>query len=345
MPMSRKDQTLWTLWLVSMPLCVAVSIFSPHPAFAGILTTVQTSFLAGVAPMYATAATWSQAIFYGIAGIEFLWVLAEGVLFQSSLEGWINTFGFRLVLFGCGWWLVTNQVMVAQGMLGEINTIAGAFAPGGGPLTGDSIAHIGFNDALQISLANVWDWNPAVSTASTLAQWATALFIQLGFLVVGCELVIITVGTQFCIALGSVLLGFSGTRWTRGIASVWPRMLVMTFLLSIAVSSVVGIGNAISADILTHVANIAASNGGGVIYGLSTIGAEGFLYMMIAFGLPSLTAWAGAHIPMSAGGAIRTAAMTAASYVGGRFGGANAAGSGAAAKANVANLEAATRTD
>ncbi|MGP6190438.1 MAG: hypothetical protein ACLPSH_10245 [Vulcanimicrobiaceae bacterium] len=142
MNLSRAATVRRFTWFAFGAVAVAgmlASAFAPHPASAGLLDSVNGSFATTTAPMYATAATWSKTIFYAIAGLEFLWALAEGVLFQSNLEGWLNSFAFRLLLFGCGLWLVTNQVVVATWATAEIVTIAGSFSSAGVPLTPDGI--------------------------------------------------------------------------------------------------------------------------------------------------------------------------------------------------------------
>ncbi|MGP6190437.1 MAG: type IV secretion system protein [Vulcanimicrobiaceae bacterium] len=185
-------------------------------------------------------------------------------------------------------------------------------------------------------------WNPLVIVSLTLEQFIVGTLIQIAFLVVAIELLAVTIGVQLCVALGSILLGFVGTRWTRPIAAMWPRMLVMTLLLLVTINAVAGVGNLLSADIATRIANVDAAGQAGVVAGMATIAADSVVYLFLSLCITGLVGFLGATTPMTAGATLRNAAMTAASFVGARMGAGGGAGASSGAN-SIAKIEAATR--
>jgi len=344
----ERTRNLWLICGAAVAAGILASLFAPHSASAGTLDAVKTTFETTALSLDDIAASWSKTIFATIAIFEFLWVLTEGALFESSLEGWLNTFVFRLILFACGLWLVNNQVPVAKWAVTEITTIANAFSPAGTTLTPDAIGNLGFADSLKLMNSENPGGNFLVGVGLVIPQFIVGTVMQLAFSIVAVELLVVTIAVQLCVAIGSLLLGFTGTRWTRHIAAMWPRMLVMTLLLLVTVNAIATVGTTLSDNIIVMIDKAGNAGQPGLLATMSEMMADCLVYVGLALGLPGIVGFLGASTPMTAGTTLKSMAMGAASFAGARMGGGGGTGSTAATisrsgSTTLADIEAATR--
>ncbi len=313
------------------------------PASAGLLDVISTSFTGAINPMAVTAAHWSSVIFYTIVFYEFAWSLVEGVRtqdFSMLLDHWVT----RIVTFMVGVWLLENQVALSQGVNTQIATIAADFTGrnGGTPLSPDGIAMLGWTAANALFLAK--SGNFAIDALATLPLTLSALFVQLSFIVVAVEDLAMTLGVQFCVAVGGIAVGLMATRWSRPLAAVWPRMMFATLLILVAVNAVAGIGALVSDYFLALIAHASRQSLTGILGTYVTIGASSLAYLFFGLAIPSLVAFLGATAPVSGGSSVMSAMTSVGAFMAGKAAGKGAAAGAVAGKAAIAQLEAATRT-
>ena len=341
--MNRRFVTLVALGagsgLLAVVLLVAVTA---APASAGLLDGIATTFAATTGPLAARAAQWSSTIFYTIVFFEFAWSMVEGLRlhdWSSLLDHWVT----RIVGYMVGIWFLQNQVALTQTLITTIGAIANDFAGAGGgaQLTPDGIAVLGWNDSMAMMQAT--SGNFAADIALVIPQSIAALFLQLGFIVVAVEDLCITLGVQFCIAVGGIAIGLIATRWSRPFAAVWPRMIFGTLLLLVAVNAVAAVGTLVSQNLAHLIAQMGGQPLSGILGDYVTIAASSIAYLLFALALPTLVGFLGATSPIRGGAYLVAAARSAGAMAAGGFAGGGAA-AGVNAKTGIAQIEAATRT-
>jgi hypothetical protein len=309
------------------------------------------AIFAGTPPhVAAVAADWSSKIFYAIVILDLLWTLYECIR-TNTLEQLIDTLIFRVVGYALGVYLVTHQIAITTTLLDTIGQISTAFAlPGAAaPLTPNAIALLGWTVAGALGNA-MPQGNPAISLQISLPLFFCSLLLQIAFLVVAVEYLVIQIGVQLCIAVGSVLLGLVGTRWTRPLAALWPRMIVAALLLSVVIGAVAGLGTMLSAQILAAINAIGGQPIGSVLQDLATISAASLVYLMLSLFLTGLAAFIGGQTPLTVGGAVINAVSNGFAYMTGYNAGSQTyGGSSPVSRPNVdrdpvATIEAATTT-
>jgi hypothetical protein len=335
-------------------LIVAASIvlILPEPAFAvgapAGLDAIAAVF-AGTNPRFeAAAADWSAKIFYSIVILDLLWSLYECIR-TNTLEQLLDTLMYRVVGYALGVYLISNQVAITNALFDTIGTIGTAFAlPGAAvPLSPNAIAKLGWDAAGALG-STMPQGNPAVSLLIAVPLFVCSLVLQFAFIVVGVEDLVIQIGVQLCIAVGSVLLGLVGTRWTRPIAALWPKMIVAAFLLSVVIAAIAGLGTLLSAQIVADINAMQGQQIGSILQDLATICAASLVYLILSLFLTGLAAFMGAQTPLTVGGAVINAVSNAFAYItgynaGSHGGSANSSGS-SGGRDPVATIEAATTT-
>ena len=298
----------------------------------------------GTTPTFeATAAQWSSKIFYSIVVLDLLWTLYECIR-TNSLDQLLDTLMYRVVGYALGVYLITNQVAITNAVFDAVSQIGAAFALLGCELvlTSGEIVRLGGKamDPGGLDLLGI---------VTGIALFVCSLVLQIAFLVVAVEDMVIQIGVQFCVAVGSVLLGLVATRWTRPIASLWPKMIVSTFLLTVVIGAVAGLGNQLSNQIISNVAqNSQTSNG--ALQNFAVVTAVSLVYLLLSIFLSGLAAFMGALTPLSVGGTIVTAIANGFAYVTGYNAGSTSSGrsttsgTGGADRDPVATIEAATTT-
>jgi P-type conjugative transfer protein TrbL len=310
--------------------------------------SLATKRTAGTTPAFeATAAAWSSKIFYSIVILDLLWTLYECIR-TNTLEQLIDTLMYRVVGYALGVYLITNQVAITNAVFDAVSQIGAAFALPGAtkPPTPNQIVSFGWDAAGKLGslVPPQSDFGSAIVTG--IALFVCSLVLQFAFLVVAVEDLVIQIGVQFCVAIGSVLLGLVATRWTRSIASLWPKMIVSTFLLTMVIGAVAGLGNQLSNQIISSVVN--GQTSGGALQNFAVVTAVSLVYLLLSIFLSGLAAFMGAQTPLSVGGTIVNAVTNGFAYItgynAGSHGGAATASGSAGGRDPVATIEAATTT-
>ena len=331
----------WGIGVGAVVLAVFAMALLPHPASAGLLDSIRTGFASSVAPMKANAAVWSRWIFGSIVAFEIIVTAYETVWTHDLgfVEGWATT----LAVLSIGVFIIANQVAIADALSDQIAIIAGSFSGvSGPPLTPDGIAKLGNDVAGKIFEAS--PSNFAVNAVVTLPQFICSTLIGFAFVVVAVEKLSIDLAVQLCVALGSILLGFMATRWTRGYAAIWPRMMVTTLLVLVTVNAVVSVGLGVSAYEIDLVGKMNGAGISSILSNLSVMTAASLVYLLFGFGIPAFIGYLGASSPMTSGGAVRSAVAAVMGFVAARMGGASGAAAVAERSAGAGSIAAAART-
>lgn len=326
---------------IAMTAFVLFSATHPATASAGILDIIQTTFASATLPIKENAARWSSTIFYTFVGAEFLYLLYRGMFmhdWSEIIDAWVQ----RLVFYGFGILVLQDQIALSDAIMTWIARIASDFALAGAGdvLTPDGLMSMGWT--LSNALCSVQTWNPVVNVVNVIPQQFAALALSFAFLVVAIEDLVAQIGTQFCVAVGGISVGLMATRWTRPFASVFPRILFSTLILTVTINAVAATGALIGHEMMGLIGKMAGQTGSGILNDYITMTAAGIAYAFFAISIPALVAFLGATSPIPGGSAVMAIAASAMSYMAGKN--SSGSGSGASGKSPIANIEAATRT-
>jgi hypothetical protein len=336
----RRLSVAWALVVGGMFLLV----FATPPAGAqqaGILDQIQGVFGQNTAPLLTEAATWSLRIFSTLAIFEFIWTVYDAQR-SSSWTQFFDTLTFRLVLYGLGLWLCQNQIAISQFGLTEVGQIAGGFAatPGMAALNVDAINDIGLN--ISVGIFNATPANFAAQALAFIPQFLSAITVQVAFTLVAIEALLVQIATQFLVPVGSVLVGFVATRWTRPISGLWGRMWVSVLMLNITVAAIAGVGVRMGTYFAGQMQGLQGTQ---LMPALATMCSASIVFLFMAMGLTGLAAFLSAQVPLAGAQAAINTALNAGSLAASA---ANASGEAAAAarsRESIAALHAATRLD
>jgi hypothetical protein len=240
-------------------------------------------------------------------------------------------------------YLIQHQVDLVTELNTQIDTIASSFATGsttGPPLTPGGIAKMGWTDSTAVWNAEPSD--PLSSTVLALPSFIANLSILVAFVLVALDKLVMGLGAQFCVAVGSMLLGFVATRWTRPQAVIWPRMMVGVLILNVAVDAAAAVGTGISNTIVSMSVQMNGLGLSAVLSSVAVIASLGVVYVAFVLSITSLVGFLGVSTAMHASTTVRNTVMAAASYAGARFGSGNRSGGAASSQPRaIASLEAA----
>jgi hypothetical protein len=292
------------------------------------------------ARMEQNAQTWALRIFYALIPLEFTFTAIESYRLDT-VEALLKNLGWRIGEIILGLAIVTNLILITDGLNSAIASMAASFTLNNGlPLTSDNIAQIGWARAGDLAVA-MPQANVLQNIALGLCEFITACVIQLAFIGVACENSVIHVCTTFLVAVGGILTGLLSFRFTRPLASTWAKMVFMTFILTIAIGAIAGLGNLMSAHFVTMIQHMNGFTG--AIQTMSSIWGASAMYVLFVLSFTALAAFLGAQAPIAVSPGL-------AAFLGSRigaFGGSGSSGGGGgsssdgAAKEPIANIEAA----
>jgi uncharacterized membrane protein YqaE (UPF0057 family) len=324
-------------------IACAVIVISPKPAAAGLFSIISAPFDAATRPVELRAAGISLEIFQAIFMFEFFKIMYDG-LWRHDWSDLVQLWSGGIIFYGIGWYVTTNQVVLTDWVLERIGTLSGEFAGAvpGAVMTPDAIAMLGWN--LSLAVCQVTTGNIFTDTTAVIPQQLAALFLNIGFVIVAVEAESIRIGTQFCVAVAGAGIGLMATRWTRPFAAGFPRIIFATFILSVVVNAVVGLGQLVANFIMTSIAGFGAQPLSGLLAGYAMISAGGCVYMFFAILVPSIAVFLGATSPLPGGAAIAAAVLAMRTSIGSGGGGSQSNSTQSNGTKPIAQLEAATRT-
>jgi hypothetical protein len=320
-------------------LIIATIGMSAHPAHAGLFTDVEGVFGAATGPMEANAQTWALRIFLMLVPLEFTFTAIESYK-ADTMEALLKNLGWRIGELIIGLAIVLNLITIADGFNTATASISGSFAfPNAGqPLTSDGIAALGWDRAGDLAAA-MPQGNVFQNLALAICEFITACALMLSFAGAACENSVIHVGTTFLIAVGGILTGLLSSRFTRPLASTWGRILFMTFILTITMGGIAGMGNLMSAHFVVMMQHMNGFTG--AIQNMASIFTSSVMFMLFVVGFTALAAFLGAQSPISVAPGIAAFLGSRMGVFGGSSGGGAGSSSDGATKEPIATIAAA----
>ncbi len=326
---------------------VAVSIAlltSAASAGTNVLDIVQNGLTSATTPIRQNAAQWSSTLFFGLVGLEFLYLLYRG-MFMSDwgelLNGWVD----RICKFGLGALIVQNQLALADGATQLIGRIGSSFVTDrGANVTPGYLASLGWQ--LSLDICNISTGNPLADLGVFVSQQIAGLVTTFSFFGIALEALAVNVGCQFAIALAGISVGLMATRWTIPFASTLPRVIFSTLIVTVAVLAMAGMGYHVAQydDGLIQTAATGAI-GGNLMNDFLTVSAVSVGYGVLSLFIPALIGFLGATSPLPGGSAVGTYLASRLAIAAGRSSsGSKDAGGRQTGPSSIAAIEAAGKT-
>jgi hypothetical protein len=294
--------------LVASGVILLVAFLEPHPANAGFLTTMSQPFTLAFAGLRHQAQQWAAYLFFRLAPIEFIFVGLD-IVFSREAAGGENLASALAAIAGFvamavfTWWGIANTPMILQSSNDFTNFVASSMASSVEPINninGDSIAGIGFTLAHDLAVAVPPTLDPTVGFTEVIA----AGIIDFSFIVLGFEYDFITLGTQFCIDCGAIVLGLYVLRFTRKYTDIFWQMLFVAFILRTAIGALVGVGIFMQNSYIGMLNKLAADPWNGTDNTIVAIACSVGAYALFATGFLGLAAFMGARAPLGVSGTM-----------------------------------------
>jgi hypothetical protein len=315
--------------------------FLPHPANAGFLTAMSQPFTLAFAGIRTLAQQWAAYLFFRLAPIEFIFVgldivFSRGVAGGESLASALAAIAGFVAMAVFVWWGIANAPMILQSLNDFTNFVASSMASTVEPINninGDTISGIGFTLSRDLAVATPPTLDPTVGFTEVIA----AGIIDFSFIVLGFEYDFITLGTQFCIDCGAIVLGLYVLRFTRKYTDIFWQMLFVAFILRTAIGALVGVGIVMQNSYMVMLNKLAADPWNGTDDTIVAIACSVGAYALFATGFLGLAAFMGARAPLGVSGTmVGFASFAAAKALGSRAPSGNAE--------SIANIEQAADT-
>jgi len=231
--------------------------FTASPAFAasststgGLMTDLVTKFHDAANNWTVTAQNIGYWIFFTLATLEMTWAAALWVMEKDSASSLIVALVRKMMVLG---FFYTFLVFAPTWIPSIINSLQDAGAKIGG-IAPSSITPLGIVGH-GINIVNaIWKAfsDSALSSISAMATAviigllviAVSIAIILSFVYIAIEYIMTTIESYIVVGMGLVLMGFSGSQWTRDFSqkyigyafSVGVKLMVLTLILSVIIS-------------------------------------------------------------------------------------------------------------
>ncbi len=333
-------------WLMAVLCLFLIS----SPAYAGSAAATGGVMIDLVNQFHTAAASWTTRalqignwIFYTLAVLELTWAASLWAMEKDSASSLIVALVRKFMVLG---FFYTFLIMAPTWIPAIINSLQGAGAKIGGTTVGAitpmSIVGHGINIVNAI-------WKAfSASALSSLSAMAMAIVlgglvivvtiaIILSFVYIAIEYVMTMIESYIVLGMGLVLMGFSGSQWTRDFSqkyigyafSVGVKLMVLTLIISLIIS----ISSTWPNDVR---AALTGTDMFAWIQPMFMISASSILLALLAIKIPSLASSLLSGAPsLGAAAAVGAAAGAAAGVAGLAVGASKLLGAGASAAGAV----------
>ncbi len=319
--------------------CRRLSVFAsgfgllgiPATAIAdtAILDAVVAQFEAATSGWYATLFPIARNLFILLATIELIVSAMWWAIDRDSLPSVFTAFLKRMVALSFFFMVLLNANTWIPALLSSFQT-AGATAGGVPNISPSSVVGQGI-DLASVLLEDGWSQGLTFNLKGAFLGVLCALFLFIAFVVIAAQYVITLVELYIVIGGGVLLLGFSGSRWSIGFAEKYIGYAFATGVKLFVLLLIIGVGSGLALGWRATLVD-------GDFENMLAVVAAGFLYMGIAWQVPSFaSAMIGGMPALTLGSTVGPAATLGAAAAGGMgvaaLGAARVAGGMSATKA------------
>lgn len=226
--------------LIPLALALALVPALAHAAGVGVLDTIVGTFQSNAAAMGASLTTDAKELFVGLFVIEFVLAFGFAVAQNANQADLFSLFVRQMVTAGVFWYALVNWSAFSQDItksFGQFGNNASVAAGGSANLSPSDMVSSGINMAHSVWSGLAWS-SPGLDF----------LLVVAGVIILYCYakicglIVEVLIESLIVAYAGIILMGFSGTRYTRDVAvaqfkfavSVGAKRLVLQLLIGLS---------------------------------------------------------------------------------------------------------------
>lgn len=246
---------------------------------------------------------YAERLFWMLASVDMAWSGVLYVLEKNEIGEIAVSLTKKMLTLGFFYSILKFSGSWIPAIIQSFSDIGHA-AGGANVATPDGIAGMGYNLAIG-AFQSISDMGALKAIAVVFPVTVVAIVIFLSYLFIAAQLLVTMIETYLAIGAGVILLGFGGSRWTTDMATKYLQYAVATGLKLMMIYLIVGLGQAISNDLVIVQSDLMASClkvlGVALVFAYLAIQIPQIASAMMS-GSPSLTAGglAGAAITMGA---------------------------------------------
>ena len=292
----------FTAWLLLAALFIVI-----EPAFAGtngVLDSVQQTIQTASAGWMAKSLGYANSLFFGLAGLEFVWSAIQITLKKNDLPDIIVGTLFKVMSLAFFAMLLTEAPIWIPDIINSFTQAGTAVSGGGTPLTPSGVIDQGINlssvlitQGMQVNTAQNSGITTIVTSGGTslgsyllaaIVIGLTGIMIILAFAVIALQLFVTLVESYLVIGGGAIMLGFLGSRWTSNFGEKYFGYAVSVGIKLFTLYLIIGFGSTLVNDMLAQLTTLTT---GGQSIGLGdwlAMGGTSLVYGGVGYMVPSL---------------------------------------------------------
>ncbi len=287
-------------WLT---LAVVAATSEPARAVGGVLDSVQQTIQTASSGWMATSLGYAKSLFFGLAGLEFIWSAIQITLRKNDLPDIIVGTLFKVLSLAFFAMLLTEAPTWIPMIIQSFQQ-AGQGVSGAPPLTPSGI----FDQGVQLSSALIQNGlqvnssqnggavNTLMSGGSNLGSYFLAaiviglsgIMVILAFTVIAVQMFVALVESYLVIGGGALMLGFLGSRWTTNFGEKYFAYAVSVGIKLFTLYLIVGFGNSVVQAIVNQL-NVLVASGQPVGFGdWLAMGGSSLVYGGVGYMVPGI---------------------------------------------------------
>lgn len=251
--MNRHFVLLWLLVLLCLaPEVMAQNLNDPDGTFDGVLDLVQQQ----ASSWGPTLRGYALGLFWGLAGIQFVWSLFPLVMKGADLGEIVGELIRQVMVIGFFLTLLLFSVDWSTAIVDSLRTAAGAAGGNGGALNPADM----FGFAVELGVTIQETVLPASDAPAgdivgrlllggleRLTLFFAGVLIMVCYAFIAAFMAVTLVESYFLINAGVIFMGFGGSQWTRdvainiirGVLAVAAKLFVVTLIVGLVQSSAI----------------------------------------------------------------------------------------------------------
>ncbi|WDP90474.1 MAG: P-type conjugative transfer protein TrbL [Desulfobacter sp.] len=214
---------------------VAPDLASAAPSKNNIIEQILDQFIQASSQWEDEIKTFSSRLFWLLAGVNFAWVATMLVLQNGDIGDFVRELIKFIFFVGFWWWVLCNSGDLTTRIIDSFRQIGASTYGGVKGISPSNILETCYNIFItatkKIEVFEGETWMIGIGALGVLA---------FGVLIAA-QLTLSIVKAYVAIAIGTVALGFGGSKWTEDISKNYLKMVVATGMELMAIQMLVGL--------------------------------------------------------------------------------------------------------
>jgi type IV secretion system protein TrbL len=228
------------------------------PLGPGVLNGIVDTFTGQAGLWQGTLQGLALELFAILAGIEVAWVVARALARRVDFGDMIEIVAMQVVTIGFFYWLLINSADFVLAIVASFGEAANRASVAGGGMTNLSPSDI-FTSGLNM-VKVIWDGISITSPGLSMLLVLAGLINSYVYAVITAKLIEVLVEAAFVAYAGIIMMGFSGSSFTREYAVAQFRYAISVGVKRFVLQLIVGLAQGIITGWATTVASSGALN-------------------------------------------------------------------------------------